>query len=71
MYPINIKTKNNASAPNVSDAWVKMIHDDMNLCIENFRKNHIRAELKTEKMTNKRKSILNFCAAQMIGNAAT
>ena len=71
MYPINIKIKNNASASNVSDAWVKMIHDDMNLCVGNLKRNHMKAKLKAEKITSKRQSILNFCAVQMIGNSAT
>ena len=71
MYPINIKIKNNAQASNVSDAWVKMIHDDMNLCVRNLKRNNMKAELKAKEITNKRQSILNFCAVQMIGNAAT
>jgi hypothetical protein len=71
MYPVNIKIKNNALAPNVSDAWVKMIHDDMSSCVRNLKRNHMNAKFKAEKITSKRQSILNFCAAQMIENQVT
>ena len=71
MYPIDIKIKNNASATNGSDAWVKMIHDDMNSCVRKLKQTHLRVKFKSERVTSKRQSILNLCAAQMIGNKLT
>ena len=71
MYPVNIKIKENVSAQNISDAWVKMIHDDMSSCVRNLKTKHMRTKFKAAKLTSKRQSILNFCASQMIGNEAT
>jgi hypothetical protein len=66
MYPINIKIRNNSVVSNVSDAWIKMINDDMNSCVSNLKKKHAQAKFKSEAIINKRMTILKFCAAQMI-----
>ena len=71
MYPISYKLKNKLLVSDGSDAWIKTIHDDMNQCVNDLKKKQIRAKFQSEEMTDKRASILHFCAAQMLEHIST